>query len=199
MSAVACKSLLMPRVTAWLDAPQPNSGIAMAYSDHCYWIYVVCDVTIWRHVHVCKPTLWRSLLTQHAYYSTRTLLTRCCTMCHCNEYKLSAFQVRRPKQNTALNAKTEQFITAKLTGNALTPGLRSRSRKESKVFGWTRIPDNTGSRSRTFLSDSDCGCQIGSFLHHTPKLGILVEMIQFLLKLLLKQRFLAMHHDFYWS
>jgi len=24
-------------------------------------------------------------MTQHAYYSTRTLLTRCCTMCHCNE------------------------------------------------------------------------------------------------------------------
>ena len=35
------------------------------------------------------------------------------------------------------------------------------------------------------------------FLHHTPKLGILVEMVQFPLKLLLKQRFLAVHHDFH--
>ena len=30
-----------------------------------------------------NPTFWRILLTQHAYYSTRTLLTRYCTMCHC--------------------------------------------------------------------------------------------------------------------
>ena len=36
------------------------------------------------------------------------------------------------------------------------------------------------------------------FLHQTPKLGIPVEMVQLLLKLLLKQRFLAVHHDFHW-
>jgi len=35
------------------------------------------------------------------------------------------------------------------------------------------------------------------FLHHTPKLGIPVELVQFLLKLLLKQRFLAVYHDFH--
>jgi len=34
-----------------------------------------------------------------------------------------------------------------------------------------------------------------SFLHHTPKLRISVKMVQFLSKLLLKQRFLAVHHD----
>jgi len=38
--------------------------------------------------------------------------------------------------------------------------------------------------------------QLDHFLHHTPKLGIPVEMIQFLLKLLLKQRLLAVYHDF---
>ena len=38
-----------------------------------------------------------------------------------------------------------------------------------------------------FLSDS--GCPIGSLLHHIPKLGIPFEMIQFLLKLLLKHVF----------
>jgi len=37
--------------------------------------------------------------------------------------------------------------------------------------------------------------QFDRFLNHTLKLGIPVEMIQFLLKLLLKQRFLAVHHD----
>jgi len=35
------------------------------------------------------------------------------------------------------------------------------------------------------------------FLHHTLKLGIPVEMVQFLLKLLLKQRYLAVHHNFH--
>jgi len=43
---------------------------AVAYGGHCYRIYVVCDVTIWGHIHVCKPTFWRSLLTQHAYSGT---------------------------------------------------------------------------------------------------------------------------------
>jgi len=33
--------------------------------------------------------------------------------------------------------------------------------------------------------------QLDHFLDHTPKLGIPVEMVQFLLKLLFKQRFLS--------
>ena len=36
--------------------------------------------------------------------------------------------------------------------------------------------------------------QLDHFLHHTLKLGIPVEMVQFLLKFLLKQRFLAVHY-----
>ena len=36
-------------------------------------------------------------------------------------------QFRRPKQNTALNAKTEQFITPKISGNALKQGHRTYS------------------------------------------------------------------------
>jgi len=68
------------------------------------------------------------------------------------------------------------------------PGVRSRSHKESEIFGWSRIPNDTKSRSRIFLSDWDV--QLDPFLHHTPKLGIPVEMVQFLLKL-------AVHHDFH--
>ena len=49
---------------------------------------VVCDVTISCHIHVSKPTFWRSLLTHYAYSSTRTLLI----VCHCTEYKLSVLQ-----------------------------------------------------------------------------------------------------------
>ena len=37
--------------------------------------------------------------------------------------------------------------------------------------------------------------QLYHFLHHTPKLGIPAEMVQFLMKLLLKQRILAVYHD----
>jgi len=39
--------------------------------------------------------------------------------------------------------------------------------------------------------------QLNHFLHHTPKLGILVEMAQFIMKLLLKQRILVVYHDFH--
>jgi len=35
-----------------------------------------------------------------------------------------------------------------------------------------------------------------SFLHRIPKLGIPVEMVPLLMKLLLKQRILALYHDF---
>jgi len=41
------------------------------------------------------------------------------------------------------------------------------------------------------------GVQLDHFLHHTPNLGISVEMAQFLLKHFLKPRFLVMHHYFY--
>jgi len=64
---------------------------------------------------------------QHAYYSTRTLLTRCYTMCHCNEHKLPALQFRRPEENTALNTKTGQFIIAKIPGNALKQETKTHS------------------------------------------------------------------------
>ena len=112
--------------TDWLYAPYQN----LVLSSGVWWsllpVRVVCDATTRRHIQVCKPTLWRSLFIQHAYFSTRTLLTRCCTMCHCNEYQLSVLQVRRRNQNT-FNAKTEQFITAKISGNALKQGSRTQS------------------------------------------------------------------------
>jgi len=48
-------------------------------------------------------------------------------MCHCNEHKFLAFQVSRPEQNTALNAQTEQFMTEKISGNALKQVGRTHS------------------------------------------------------------------------
>jgi len=68
---------------------------------------------------------------------------------------------------------------------------------KSEVSVWSRIPNNTRGGSRIFLSDTDSVISIASFLHHTLKLGIPVEMVQFLMKLLLKQRILAMYYDFH--
>ena len=58
-----------------------------------------------------------------------------------------------------------------------------------------RIPNNTRSQSRIFLATLEF--RLNHFLHHTSKLGIPVEMVQFLLELLLKQRILAVRHDFH--
>ena len=73
------------------------------------------------------------------------------------------------------------------------PGCRSR--KELDVFGCSRMPNNTGSRSRIFCPTPTPGTKLNHYVNHTPKLGIPVEMIQFLLKLSLNQRFLALCHD----
>jgi len=35
---------------------------SVAYGGHLYLVCAVCDVTIWRHIHVSKPTFWQSLL-----------------------------------------------------------------------------------------------------------------------------------------
>ena len=62
--------------------------------------------------------------------------------------------------------------------------VRSRS-----FFGWSwsRIPNNTGSRSRIFCPTPTPDVQLDHFLHHILKLRIPVEMVRFLLKLLLKE------------
>jgi len=63
------------------------------------------------------------------------------------------------------------------------PGI---AEPESEVFGWnrSRIPNNTGSKNRIFCPTPEI--QLNHFFHHTFKLGIPVELVQFLLKLLLK-------------
>jgi len=54
-------------------------------------------------------------------------------MCHCTEYKLSALQVMISKKNT-LNATTQQFITAKISGCALKPGSKTHSSLRQSNF-----------------------------------------------------------------
>jgi len=50
---------------------------SVAYSGHLYLVCAVCDVTIWRHSHISKPTFRRGLFTQYAYFSTSTPLILC--------------------------------------------------------------------------------------------------------------------------
>jgi len=69
----------------------------------------------------------------------------------------------------------------------LCPGLRSRSRKESYVFGWSpsqsRIPNKTRSWSRIFLSDFDSRCPIWIIFY----------------VILLSGEFLLKWYNFFWN
>jgi len=88
-----------------------------------------------------------------------------------------------PQRRSAANDSPKQIFLLSVSV------LRSRSRSR-RFLGAVRVG---------FLATLKFGIgffwpipeiQSDLFLHHTPKLGIPVEMVQFLLKLLLKQRFL---------
>ena len=83
-------------------------------------------------------------------------------------------------------------------------GLRSRcrSRKESEVFGWSRIPTTLGVEVAVefFVRPRPRKCNWINFLHQAPKLGIHIEMVQFLLKFFWNREFLlcaAISIEFY--
>jgi len=88
---------------------------SVTYDGHLHLLCAVCDVTIWCYIHVSKPTFWRSLFTQYAYSSTRTLLILCVIALNIN-YQRSKFGFS--EENTT-NATAQQFITAKISGCAL--------------------------------------------------------------------------------
>jgi len=113
---------------------------------HLVWIFHVCCQ---HFKHICCTSgvrkkfswgvsfalgvrcLWRHNLTSYSCFQTNVLAkflyTICILifythfpyfMCHCTESKLSALQVRISEEN-ALNATTQQFVTAKISGCAL--------------------------------------------------------------------------------
>ena len=49
-----------------------------------------------------------------------------CFMCHCTEYKLSALPARILEENT-INAMTQQFMTAEISGCSLKHGSKTHS------------------------------------------------------------------------
>ena len=73
---------------------------SVAYGGHLYLMCTVGDVTIWRHIHVSKPTFCRSLLTQYAYSSTRISLNFCVIELNINCQR-STLGYRRRIQNYA--------------------------------------------------------------------------------------------------
>jgi len=89
-----------------------------------WWSFVRC---LWRHNLTSFSCFQTNILAKfvdiiciffyiHSHYFT----------CHCTEYKLSALQVRLSKKNK-LNATTQQFITAKISGCALKHGSGTQS------------------------------------------------------------------------
>jgi len=81
---------------------------AMAYAENfhrgghfnLYLVCAVCDVTLWRHIHVSKPTFSRNLLTQYVYCFIRTRLILCAIVLNIN-YQRSRLRYRR-KTNSML-------------------------------------------------------------------------------------------------
>ena len=72
--------ILYKFIRFWKHVLFSKMYLIVAYGAYCYCVRAVCGVTIWGHIHISKPTFWKSLLTQYAYYSTRTLLIRFCTI-----------------------------------------------------------------------------------------------------------------------
>jgi len=68
---------------------------------------------------------------------------------------------------------------------------------ESEVFRWSRIGFLKTLGVGFFCHTPAADVQLDHFLHHTLKLGIPVELVQFLVKFLLKQRILAVYHHFH--
>ena len=84
-----------------------------------WWLFVFGVRCLWRHNLTSFPCLQTNVLAK--FVDIRCIffyIHSPCFMCHCTEYKLSAVQVRLSEKKQ-LNATTQQFITAKISGWAL--------------------------------------------------------------------------------
>jgi len=107
-----------------------NSGVHRKFSwgvscSGICWSFVFGMCCLWRHNltsypnHCFGEVCWHK---RHAYSSTRTPLI----MCHYSEGKISAPQVRISEENK-LNATTQQFISAKISGCVLKQGSKTHT------------------------------------------------------------------------
>jgi len=70
---------------------------------------------------------------------------------------ISALQVRRLEQNTELNAKTEKFIIAKISGNALKQGNRTHSVLHQRSLQLQKYNAARMSRRQSSQAEKVCG------------------------------------------
>jgi len=81
--------------------------------------------------------------------------TVCLCMCHWTEYKLSVLQVRISEENI-LDATTQQFITAKISGWALKQGSKHTRHYAIAIFNCkmncTNVLSNTSSEAQKVFS-----------------------------------------------
>jgi len=73
------------------------------------------------------------------------------------------------------------FVFVPVLGTRIVDSVSEWQRLGEFWMESSRIPDNTRSQCWIFCPTPEV--QLDLFLHHTPKLGIPVEMLQFLLKL----------------
>ena len=95
--------------------------------------------------HLYLVCLWRHKLTSYSCFQTNVLakfVDIICIffythsshiMCHCTEYKLSAIQIRISEENK-LNATTQHFITAKISGCALKQVSKTHSSLGQSIY-----------------------------------------------------------------
>jgi len=110
--------------------------IAVAYAENfhggvwfkvIWWLFAFDVRCLWRHNLTSFPCFQTNVLAKFVdivcifFYIHSTYY-----ICLCTEYELSALQVRLSGKNK-LNATTQQFITAKITGCALTQGNETHS------------------------------------------------------------------------
>ena len=92
------------------------------------------------------------------------------------------------------------------SGNKVFKWISSKSWCAPRVSVITRVAESWGVGFLTTLgvgvglycSIPTPDARLDHFKHHTRKLGIPVEMVQFRLKLSLTERFIAVYHDFHW-
>ena len=113
----------------------------------------------------------------YAYFFTSTPLI----LCRCTEYKLSAVQVRLSEKNK-LNATTQQFITAKISGCALKQGSETYSSLRQSNL---QLQNEAAVRSRQMRAVEHWMCAAGLAVAH-PSLQdrILLKQIKYARKCL---------------
>jgi len=96
-----------------------------------------------------------------------------CIMCHCTEYKLLALQIRISEVNK-LNAMTQQFITAKISGCVLKQGskpllITAPEQFTTTEWGCCNVLSDTSSRAQKVcgLAGAHPGLQDRILLNYT--------------------------------